>query len=278
MEAGHEPADAAFRPLDVTFTWKERQADWSLVERSHTERVTAVPLRYAIRVGGADHPALDSIRLAAAGGGPAPRPGYSDGRDAGGAKFVGRWETPGRNLADGKPYAVSVPSGSHWGSGDPEGRKLTDGVVGPPYPGGRAPTYGLSWDEKARPEITVDLGKVEACGAFRIALGAGWPWWDALKGEVKDRVEVLASTDGKEYASQGFFELNLRRKDIPWNHILPDDETLGGHLYALAPPRPVDARWVRFRIEPARILIVSEVQDLDGIRSVPFDLRVALPD
>jgi len=105
-----------------------------------------------------------------------------------------------------------------------------------------------------------------------------WPWWDALKGQVKDTVEVLTSVDAQEYTSRGFFALNLRRKDIPINHMLPDDETAAGFLYALEAPEPVDARYVRYRITPQRILTVSEVQVLDSIRYEPFDLRIALPD
>ena len=40
------PLDAGFRPLEVTFTWNERQADYTLVTRSHTQLVEHVPLSY----------------------------------------------------------------------------------------------------------------------------------------------------------------------------------------------------------------------------------------
>ena len=63
MEANHQPAEAGFRPLEVTFNWSERQADYSLVERSHTEVVTKLPHRYFINVGGADHPVMNSLRI-----------------------------------------------------------------------------------------------------------------------------------------------------------------------------------------------------------------------
>jgi hypothetical protein len=59
---------------------------------------------------------------------------------------------------------------------------------------------------------------------------------------------------------------------------MPDDETATGFVFALLPPKPVEARHVRFRIVPRRTLAVSEVQVLDGIRYEPFDLRIALPD
>ena len=54
-----------FKPLEVTFNWSERQADYSLVERSHTEVVTKLPHRYVINVGGADHPVMNSLRIRA---------------------------------------------------------------------------------------------------------------------------------------------------------------------------------------------------------------------
>src|SRR2546430_11834852 len=87
------------------------------------------------------------------------------------------------------------------------------------YPGGTAPSSALCWNKGQQPEITVDLGVPQKCGAFRIQLGAGWPWWDALKGEFKDKVEVLTSPDGQNYSSRGYFNLNLRWKDLPANHI-----------------------------------------------------------
>ncbi|MCX6903701.1 MAG: hypothetical protein NTW03_09540 [Verrucomicrobia bacterium] len=124
----------------------------------------------------------------------------------------------------------------------------------------------------------MDLGRLEKCGAFRIQLGAGWPWWDALKGEVKDQVEVLTSTDGQAFQSRGFFNFHLRRKDIPANHFLPDDETLSAHVFELILPSAAEARFVRYKITPARTLTVSEVEVLDFIKYAPFDLRLALPD
>ena len=95
---------------------------------------------------------------------------------------------------------------------------------------------------------------------------------------MQDTVEVLTSTDDQTYASQGVFTLNLRRKDIPANHLLPDDDTATGPTFALVPDAPLEARYVRYKITPARSLDVSEVQVLDALEYEPFDLRVALPD
>jgi len=277
MEANYETADPAFKPLEITFCWKEVQEDRTLVERSHTELVTQVPHAYTINVGGADHPVVESLRVNLKGAVQAVRYGYSDGRDAGGEKTVPRWVTYGRNLARGKPYTLSIPSGDNWGAGDPEGKKLTDGVVGPPYAGGIAFSYGLCWTQGQSPEITVDLGSPQRCGAFRIQL-SGYPWWDSLKGEVKDDVEVLTSTDGKSFTSQGFFAPNLRWKDLPANHMAPDEETMTGPLLDLVPPRPVEVRYVRYKITARRFTAVSEVEVLDRVDSRPFDLRIALPE
>ena len=276
MEANHQTSDAAFKPIEVTFNWSERQSDYSLVERSHTERITHLPHCYSINIGGADHPIVNSLGISATGVG-ATALGYSDGRDVGGEKFVPRWVTYGKNFALGKRYTVSVPSNTQWGAGDPEGTKLTDGIVGAPYPGGVTPRSALGWNKGQVPEITMDLGCVEKCGAFRIQVGAGYPWWDALKGQIKDTVEVLTSTDGQIYRSQGFVNLNLRWKNLPANHFWPDDEIIAAHLFELIPTVPQEARYVRYKITPARALTVSEVQVLDYIKYEPFDLRLALP-
>jgi hypothetical protein len=278
MEVNHKLRAATFRPIEVTFNWSEVQSDYSLVERNHTRLVEQMPCRYTIHVGGADHPVMNSLRVNLQGAAGPVQYGYSDGKDVGGTKYVGQWVRYGRNLAEGKPYTVSVPSGTQWKAGDPAGTKLTDGVVGPPYAGGIGPRYALCWDKGTTPVITVDLGGIRRCAAFRIHLSAGWPWWDALKGEVKDKIEVLTSTDAGQYSSRGFFNLNLRWKDIPVNHMMPDDETATGFLYELTPPEPVEARYIQYRITPERTLTVSEVQVLDAIEHQPFDLRLALPD
>ena len=279
MEANHLPAVPGFKPLEVTFRWREVQPDRSAVARSHTQRIDKVPFRYTINTGGADHPVVESLRVNVAGAEPADKYGYSDGRDAGGERFADRWVTYGNNLLAGKPYTVSVPPTGQWGGSDPDGRKLTDGIVGPPYAGGTAPQTACIWDTKSgEPEITVDLGQPAMIAAFRIDLTAGWPWWDALQGEVKDEVEVLTSQDGRQYVSHGQFDFNLRRKDIPINHMLPDDETAQGFNFTKLLSAPISARFVRFKVKPQRILGISEVQALDFVKERPFDLRVALPD
>ena len=39
----------------------------------------------------------------------------------------------------------------------------------------------------------------------------------------------------------------------------------------------VNARYVKFAIKPSRMMVVSEVQVLDGVKSEPYDLKIALP-
>ncbi|MBN2268986.1 MAG: hypothetical protein JXN61_00130 [Sedimentisphaerales bacterium] len=278
MEADYEPRSAGFEPIEVTFDWSEVREDYAVVERSHTQLVTEVPFKYTINVGGADHPVVNRLRVNLKGAVDNVEYGYSDGIDAGGRKYVPHWVSYGRNLAEGKSYKVSVSSKTSWGAGDPQGTKLTDGIIGPPYAGGIGPGYALCWDKGDDPVIEVDLGQAQRCGAFRIHLSAGWPWWDAMKGQVKDKVEVLTSLDGRTFESRGFFALNLRWKDIPINHMMPDDETATGFTYDLVPGEAVEARYVKFKITAERTLTVSEVQVLDSIKYKPFDLLVALPD
>ena len=290
MEVNHKAPDSGFKPMDVTFSWKERQADYRLVPRSHTKLVDKVPCTYEINVGGADHPVMESLTVNLKGARADAAYGYSDpsapdgasasrmgGKDAPAEKWQSRWVTYGRNLAAGKPYTCTETSLTQWGAGDPDGKKLTDGVVGPPEAGGIAMSYGALFDEKHRPVITVDLGKAEKCGAFRIQIG-GYPWWDAIRGEIRDKIEVLTSADGTQYASAGFFDFKLRWKDLPANFMWYDDETFTGHDFELVLPQPVEARYVRFAVTPARFLSISEVQVLDFVRYEPFDLKIALPD
>lgn len=278
MEANYKPLNPGFEPIEVTFNWSEVQEDYSVVERSHTQLVTEAPFKYVVNVGGRDHPVVNWLRTNVKGAVENVKYGYSDGVDVGGVRYVPQWISYGRNLAEGKKYKVSVPSKTHWGAGDPQGTKLTDGIMGPPYAGGIGPRHALCWDKGDDPVIEVDLGQAQSCGAFRIHLSAGWPWWDAMKGQVKDKVQVLTSLDGETSTSQGFFAMNLRWKDIPANHMMPDDETATGFTYDLIPSEPIESRYIRFRIDAERTLTVSEVQVLDAIRCTPFDLRIALPD
>ncbi len=277
MEANHRPVAPGFKPVEVTFRWGERQEDYSLVERSHTQLVTHVPFKYTLNVGGADHPVMRSLRVNSRGAVDDVKYGYSDGRDAGGKKYVGKWVTCGKNLAVGKSYTLSHESMTSWGAGDPDGTKLTDGVCGPAQAGGNSYRFGAIWGNRTNPVITLDLGKPTRC----VTLGMnchGYENWDSLKRQVKDEVEVLTSLDGKEYVSRGFLELNLWWKDLPVNHIWPDDEKISGHTFRIIPEKPVRARYVKYKITNYRFFDVTELEVLDSIKFEPFALGIALPD
>lgn len=277
MEADYKPAATAFKPIEVTYNWSERQKDYTLVERSHTQLVTKLPYKYTIDVGGEDHPVVNFLRVNAQGAAPGVKYGYSDGKDAGGQRFVSRWATYGKNLAVGKSYTVSVPSETNWGAGDPDGKKLTDGVAGPSYAGGTSYQLGAIWSANKNPVITLDLGAPTQCASFGMNFH-GYEWWDALKGQVKDTVEVLVSDDGKQYTSLGFVKTDLRRKDIPINFILPDDETLTGATFRLFPDKPVTTRYVQYKVTNKRYFDCTELEVLDSIKFEPYDLHTALPD
>ncbi|MBA2481319.1 MAG: hypothetical protein H0V44_11715 [Planctomycetes bacterium] len=276
MEADHAPVDASFRPMEVSFEWSEMQKDRSLKKRHHTQLVEKIPATYSIDVGGDDHPVMESMSVGLVGSHPASY-GYSDGIDVGGEKFVGSWVTYGTNRAVGKSYAVSVPSETNWDAGDPDGKKLTDGVVGPPYSGGVSYQTGALWSAGKNPVITVDLGASIGCASFGLNIH-GYELKDALKGEVADVIEVLVSDNGTDFTSAGFLRTDMRWKDLPVNHMWTDEETMCGFTARLIPPKPVSAHFVRFRTETKRFLCVTEIEVLDAIGFEPFDLRVALPD
>jgi len=277
MEANYIPTDATFQPIEVTFHWSERQNDRSLVERGHTQLITEVPFKYNVNVGGVDHPVVNWLRVNLKGTLPETQYGYSDGKDVGGEKFVGKWVTYGRNLAVGKNYTLSAPSLTNWDAGDPENKKLTDGVVGPPYAGGISYRYGALWDAGTNPVITLDLEAPATCASFGMNFH-GYPWWDALKGEVLDQVEVLISLDDQEYTSLGFLNTDWRWKELPVNYMCPDDEAVTGATFRLIPAKPVSARYVQYKVKNSRFFDCTELEVLDSIQFEPFDLRIALPD
>ncbi len=280
MEVDHKLANPTTTPVEVTFNWQERQKDYSTVKRSHTQVVDKLPGTYTIDVGGDDQPIVDSLTVNLKGSRPDVKVGYSDGKDVGGEKWVGQWVTYGKDLAMGKAYTVSAPPAekkSVWGANDDSGKRLTDGRVGSSYTAGVNFSEGPGWNKGANPEITVDLGEPQKLAAFRIHF-LGYPAQDAIKGEIKDKVEVLTSDDGKDYKSAGNFDFNLHWKDIPVNYVWNDEETFNAYNHTLTLPSPVTARYVKFKVNNARTLVITEVQALDSIEFKPFDLKIALPD
>ena len=154
---------------------------------------------------------------------------------------------------------------------------LTDGVVGAPVTGSFSYWFGQCWSSGSDVDLRVDLGATQSVGAFRAHL-FGYPGWDALDGEVQDRVEVLTSIDGLTYTSRGLLNTALWKKDVPINHMVQDDERSTGWNFELVLPAQVQARYVKYHVTPKRTLCVSELQVLDNITYTPFDIRIALPD
>ena len=220
---------------------------------------------------------VKSLTVRAAGSVPDVKYGYSDGKDVGGQKWVYQQATYGKDLLEGKPYTLSVST--QWGK-DPELKKLTDGVVGPNWAGGPAGNCAAGWNDLngKSVEVVADMGAPQTVAAFRVHVVAGWPQWDAMKGEVKDEISLETSLDNENWTPQGSFEMNLWKKDVPINHMLTDDETATGWNYTLVPKAPVVARWVKYVVIPRRTMGLTEIQALDSIKSEPFDIRIALPD
>ena len=278
MEVNHKLALPSNSPVEITFNWSERQEDYSLIERSHTQVVDNFPATYNINVGGYDHPVVNSLTVNLQGARGTIKQGYSDGQDAGGQKHVGTWATYGKNLAANMLYTTNrkpLEADSVWGANDDSGKRLTDTFVGSSYAGGSNYRDGAMWNEPV--DITVDLGASQKCAGFRIHL-FGYPERDAIKGEVKDKVEVQTSLDGLNFTSMGYFNFNLRWKDIPLNFMWTDEETFKAHVHFLPLQTPVAARYVKFKVIPDRKVGISEVMVLDGYELKPFDLMIALPN
>lgn len=279
IEANYAPPSTAFKPMDVTFAWSEVQKDRTLVKRSHTQLVDKLPFKYSINVGGEDYPVMESQTICLKGAQGEAKYSYSDGKDAGGEKFLPQWVTYGKNVATGKKYTLSDPPNKDPKVGDPNGTKLTDGVVGPTYSGSTAFWWGVLWNDPKKPlVVTLDLGEATTCASFGMNVN-GYPFWDPLKGTVQDKIEVSVSDDGKEFKSVGYLKSNFFTKEVPVNYLLPQDGNLLGFTARLIPEKPVKTRYVKYTVEnPRSMNCITELEVLDSIKYEPFDLRIALPD
>ena len=218
---------------------------------------------------------MESLRVNLKGAVARVQYGYSDGKDVGGEKFVGKWATYGRNLAVGKSYTASAPSVAEYGAAPWEAKKLTDGVVGPCWLWSWG--AGHLWRPNTNPTITLDLGAEGRCAAFGLNfLDMG----DLLRNNLaaKTRIEVEVSSDGTNYRSIGLVNTKLRMKDLPVNWMAPDDESFGAYSFYLIPKAPVTTRYVRYRVTSPGFFCCTELFALDSIKYEPFDLRIALPD
>jgi hypothetical protein len=277
MEVNHKVQNSSPGPIEVTFNWAEKGEDYKLTDRSYTQLVEKLPATFKINVGGFDHPVVKGLVVNPKGARGELKYGYSDSKDVGGEKFVGNWVTYGKNLAVGKPYTSTVESDTQWDAGDPDGKVLTNGVVGAGYTGGIAYKFGTLYSKGTKPEIVIDLSSPQKFVAVRAHV-EGYPGADAIKGEIKDKIEVLTSNDGKDFTSQGEFDFRQYWKNQPVNFMWNDEETFAAHNHTLMMKQPTEARYVKFNVTPVRQKMgITELQVIESVESKPFDLKIALP-
>ena len=258
----------------------ERAAGGLLHRRAqpHPARREA-PVTYTINVGGADHPIVESLRPCSS---HKPRAdlkyGYSDGKDAGGEKFVGRWVTYGKNLATASPTPPPSPR-QQLGRGRPRRQEAHRRHRRPAYVGGTAIQVRRLWTDRPSSPSSPSTSARARSAAPSASRSGGYPWWDAIKGEVKDKVEVahLRRRQGVHQPRR------LRLQPALEGHPRQPHVARRGGL--LRPQLRADARQARrgpLRAVQAHAapacLSVSEVQVYDTIDYAPFDLKLALPD
>ena len=60
--------------------------------------------------------------------------------------------------------------------------------------------------------------------------------------------------------------------------MLPDNEELKGATFRVIPSKPLQARYIQYKVSSKRMFVATELEVLDAISFKPFDLRVALPN
>jgi hypothetical protein len=274
MMAKYQPRDTTFEPLEVTYNWSELHGEqW--VERSHTQRITKPRQRYLISVGGEDLPRTNWIRVNLKGAVPDATPGYSDGVDLKAAPLVRTRRVWGRNLAAGRKYTFSVPSGTNWDGGDQEMTKLTDGVVASTYGGGTTYRWGPIWEPGKNPAITLDLGSVQTVAAVGIHV-TGYPY-DLYAGPFST-IEVLASEDGKSYQSQGSFQTRMRAIDLDGDFLNQERGGFESLVFPFVFRQQVKARYLQYRVSnPEMFFDTSEIMAYDSVRTEEWREPLAMP-
>jgi hypothetical protein len=282
MTVHHQPRNAGFVPLEVTYCWTEHRESGDL-ERRHTELATSPTHEYTLNVGGFRDPTMKWVRMNLQGYGPDGdkiKYGYSDGQDVGpGAKppwVRYRW---GKNLALGRPYTTTGAQDQRNPDG---GGDLTDGIIAPPdtYVSAKyMPTY-VMFARDASPAITIDLGSEQAVAAVRVHAGQE----GGFHLSYPEALKVETSLDGNSFAlagSVGFDQVfNPPADYVPWEldaASIFDDLPAGGRLaygYRILLDKPATARWVRVTCH-ARTgwgMLLSELQVFDHLtvdRNVP---------
>jgi len=296
MEVDYPAADAAFKPVEVTYNWTEfhdpaaGKEEGQGVERSHTERAAKLPHTYWINTGGDIAPRMNWIRVNLEGSSPEPvKPGYSDGKDAG-----DRYEIPrlkyawGELLSLKKPYtaAPSPAKDGHAAAGDEQ--ELTDGVVKEPQAEGPWPEKCVAhWSKPGGPvRITVDLGEARKVGGVRVDA-----FYTAPSVRFPKSVAVETSTDGVKFTLAGRDRYRsatyahngwpanwplYSRHDSPRFGEFPDYGLYANYIF-IPFEKAVEARHVRFVVEPqdGAGLMLSEVNVWDRLEATPWTPRLA---
>jgi len=102
------------------------------------------------------------------------------------------------------------------GAGDPEGKKLTDGLSDRiPRRTIAAPCFVLEQRPGTESQLTWTATEMRR---FPHQIGAGYPCGLHESARLKIR-SAFDSLDGQTFHSQGFFNLNLRWKDFAANYF-----------------------------------------------------------
>ena len=274
MTAAYRPPGAKFEPIEVAYGWSERQGgEW--IDRSHVQLITQPRQRYFINTLGDDLPRTDWIRVRLAGVSASTRYGYSDDVDRPGKPFVRKRHLWGHNLAVGKKYEFSVPSGSNWDAGDPEMTKLTDESIASTYGGGTTYREGPIWSPGKNPMITLDLGSQSTVAAARIHV-TGYPF-DLYNGPFSD-VEILTSNDGRIFQSHGMITTQMKFKDVDGDFVIPEGGRFESWVFAIIYDRPATARFVRYKVtNPKMFFAASEIMAHDSVTTEEWHEPLAMP-
>jgi len=287
----HEPRDAAFEPILVTYDWTEHRVEGD-VGRSHTEVVRSLPHRYTIHVAGRRDPTMHSVRMSLQDyrpGGQVERSGYSDGIDVGPG-----WERPkvvyewGKNLAFNRPYTGTRASSPSSGNPDSNGRELTNGVIIAPTDYVRDKTVQPAtafWDPGGPVTLVVDLQDSAQIAGVRVSTHQ-----PNARFCHPASIEVAVSDDGQRWRSAG----TIRHDDLwnppgdyePWEHNdSPAHESLpaGGRLaysFPLVFAEPLSGRYVRWICTPreGKGMGISELQAFDRVVVSPWPADIQQQD
>lgn len=274
LKLGAQPSTAKFRPIEVTYCWKEFRAGGPVI-RSHSELVgdSAAAHEYYINIGGDRAPDMQFMRINFQGyspDGPAPACGYSDAEDVGTG-----YERPSyffdyglRNLAYQKGY-TSAPAPTN----DASRTRLTDGTTSE----NRPPAYGLcaKWAAAANPEITVRLGAA-ATGVGGIRLTEAL---DSTSAQYADSVVVSTSEDSMNWTRRGA----IVEQDLwfpPVNDVWSSywDSPAYRHLkyhalfryrYSLAFDSAVQAKYVRLKVHNSAPVGLLELEIHEKMARIP---------